>query len=117
MKNEELNIEALKKLKERVEKKIARTQRDIEHLIELTQPIAPENSLGRLTRMDALNNKSVNEATLRQAKFNLGKLELALQRIEQQDSTFGLCSTCHAPIPIARIMLMPESENCVKCAK
>lgn len=117
MKNSELTKEALAKLKVRVEKKLARTKDDIVHLTELTQPIAPENSLGRLTRMDALNNKSVNEATLRQAQYNLGRLEHVLHRIENEDPTLGTCATCNEVIPLPRIMLMPESENCVKCAK
>ena len=35
---------------------------------EITKPIAPENAIGRISRMDAINNKSVTEAALRQAK-------------------------------------------------
>ncbi len=109
--------EELVRVKARVEKKLLQTKEDIAHLMEITQPIAPENSLGRLTRMDALNSKGVNESTLRNAQYNLKKLELAMQRIEQEDPTFGLCAHCNATIPLPRILLMPESENCVNCAR
>ncbi|MCB0501895.1 MAG: hypothetical protein KDD32_04390 [Bacteroidetes bacterium] len=112
-----MNEQEHEKVKLNILKKIKRTKADISYLNELTQPIAPENSLGRLTRMDAINNKSVNEATLRQAKSKLGQLEYALQRIEQKDKTFGQCSNCQDTIPLPRILLMPESDKCVKCAK
>ena len=84
---------------------------------EVTQPIVPENSLGRITRMDAINTKSLNEATLRQSKIKLGQLEYTLKRIESKDPKFGYCSNCEDPIPLPRIMLMPESDKCIKCAR
>jgi DnaK suppressor protein len=109
--------EELEQLKVKIGKKIKRVKADIEHLVELTQPIAPENALGRVTRMDAINNKSVNEAALRQAKLTLGKLEYSLQRIENNDPAFGQCSQCGEPIPMPRLLLMPESDKCVNCAR
>ena len=36
--------------------------------LELTKPIPPENAIGRVSRMDAINNRSVNEAALRTAE-------------------------------------------------
>ena len=107
----------LEQLKSKVKRKIKSIKWDIEHLVELTQPIAPENSLGRVTRMDAINNKSVNEATLRQARATLNSLEYSLQRIENQDPKFGSCSQCQEEIPFPRLMLMPESDKCVNCAQ
>jgi DnaK suppressor protein len=38
---------------------IAKTESAIERYKELTKPIAPENAIGRVSRMDAINNKSV----------------------------------------------------------
>ena len=35
------------------------TKKDIKGLKEATKPISPENSIGRVSRMDAINNKSV----------------------------------------------------------
>ncbi|MDZ7776089.1 MAG: hypothetical protein U5L09_11085 [Bacteroidales bacterium] len=39
-----------------------RTIRRVEQLIEDTAPIAPDCSIGRVSRMDAINNKGVSEA-------------------------------------------------------
>jgi DnaK suppressor protein len=42
-------------------------------------------------------------------------MERALTMIDDPD--FGLCCECEEPIPFARLMIMPESDLCVKCAE
>jgi len=101
-------------LKIKIEEQIAETLIKIKEIEELCQPIAPDVSLGRITRMDAINNKSVAEASLRATKRKLGKLQHALSKIEHPD--FGICGVCKRPIQPKRIMLMPESSRCVRCA-
>ena len=81
----------------------------------MTKPIAPENAIGRISRMDAINNKSVNEAALIKAKQKLKNLEITLSNINEPD--FGICAKCNNTIPIGRVMLMPHSRFCVNCAK
>ena len=93
---------------------ITQTEQQIQQLEEDTKPISPENSLGRITRMDAINNKSVAEAALRTARRRLTKLQLSLSKLNEPD--FGQCSACKAPIPVQRLMFMPESTDCVRCA-
>jgi len=83
-------------------------------LKELTKPIPPENAIGRVSRMDAINNKSINEAALVKQVEKLKKLKLALSRIDETD--FGICMRCGVQIQEGRIMLMPESPYCVRCA-
>ncbi len=65
--------------------------------------------------MDAINNKSVNEAALRKAELKLNNLKVALTRIHDHD--FGICIRCEKTIPIGRILLMPHAVTCVFCAK
>ncbi len=61
------------KLKKEIEQKIIlsieKTKEEIMDYKELTKPISPENALGRISRMDAINNKTINEAALRKAKI------------------------------------------------
>ena len=102
------------RLLEKIEAEIAATEKDIASLEEKTKPIAPDDSIGRLSRMDAIQNKSVNEAALRAAKIRLTQLRHALANID--DPEFGICDMCMEPIPIGRIMLMPETRRCVECA-
>ncbi len=93
---------------------IEETEKKIKSMEDNTQPIGPENAIGRVSRMDAINNKSVTEAALRSAKTKLGKLKVALTNMEKPG--FGLCKNCGNPIPIPRLMFMPESNKCVRCA-
>lgn len=101
-------------LREKISLELQKTLKDIVDLEELTKPISPENAIGRISRMDAINNKSVNEASLRQARDKHKKLVEALSRIEEPG--FGICVRCGEPIPEGRIMLMPHSRKCVRCA-
>ncbi len=104
----------LKELEAIIKTEIKKTRDSVKSYKELTKPIAPENAIGRVSRMDAINNKSVNEAALLQSEQKLKNLEIALSNINEPD--FGICSKCNNPIPIGRIMLMPHSRFCVNCA-
>ena len=81
---------------------------------EICKPIAPENAIGRISRMDAINNKSVNEVALKKAEEKLKQLQQIEKKIESKN--FGKCIKCNKPIPIARILIVPESNKCVHCA-
>ena len=102
-------------LKERIEEKIKVVHEDIASYELLTKPISPDNAIGRLTRMEAINSKSINEAALKKAKETLAKLERSLAIIDTAD--FGLCRVCEEPIPFARLTIMPEADLCVQCAE
>lgn len=100
---------------EKLNKEIAKTERLVIEYKEMTQPIAPDVSLGRLTRMDAINNKSVVEAALRQAEEKLDKLNYVFNNLDSP--SFGKCKKCGVEIPPARILIRPESIYCIKCAQ
>lgn len=108
-KKNEPNIEALLKVE------IGKTKNVIKEYKELTKPISPENAIGRISRMDAINNKTINEAALRKAETKLKNLEYALGNVNEPD--FGKCARCKKQIPIQRIVLLPQSRFCVNCAK
>ena len=103
-----------KNIKEKVLQEIEKTNLSVSDYRDLTKPISPENAVGRISRMDAINNKSVTEAALRQAESKLKNLNLVLNAIDSKD--FGICLKCQKPIPIGRILLMPQSRFCVNCA-
>jgi len=63
----------LKELYALIENKISETKEEIRELRELTKPVSPDNAYGRLSRMDAINNKTINEAALREKKQILQK--------------------------------------------
>ena len=97
-----------------IKEDIIKTELTIKNYKELTKPIAPENAIGRVSRMDAINNKSVNDAALKKAEQKLNNLNIALSNIKDPD--FGLCFKCKSTIPIGRILLVPHTRFCVQCA-
>lgn len=101
-------------LKKTITELIKKSENDVIEIEKVTQPVSPENSIGRVSRMDAINNKSVMEAALRNKKAKLSKLKIALSKIEEPG--FGKCAHCGGMIQKARIMYMPESSRCVRCA-
>ncbi|MFC4722978.1 TraR/DksA family transcriptional regulator [Geojedonia litorea] len=94
---------------------ILKTEKSISDYKELTQPISPNDAIGRVSRMDAINNRSINEASLRQAEIKLANLQRALSRLDEPE--FGICLKCKHPIPLGRILIRPESFLCVQCAR
>lgn len=101
-------------VKSRIESEITKTQEKIAELEEMTNPVAPDDAIGRISRMDAINNKSINDAAMRKAKDKLKGLNFALSRVD--DPEFGQCAKCKGEIPLPRILLMPQSRFCVNCA-
>ena len=95
-------------------KELDKSKKAIDQLKELTKPIAPENAIGRISRMDAINNKSVNEVSLRSLEAKVKRIELSLQKVN--DADFGICRKCKTAIPEGRLFLMPGATLCVSCA-
>jgi DnaK suppressor protein len=110
-----MNQEKRKELETLIESEIEETKKAIEDYKEMTQPVAPDDAIGRVTRMDAINNKAVAEAGLRQTEEKLNKLQFALSKIDSDE--FGVCRRCWGEIPLKRLALMPQSLFCVNCAK
>ena len=102
-------------IEQKILKEITRTEKLIVEYKEMTKPVAPDDAIGRISRMDAINNKSVTEASLRQAEEKLLNLKRVLSLVGTSD--FGICIKCGKPIPAGRILYRPESLTCVNCAR
>jgi DnaK suppressor protein len=109
-----MKLEEKQELKRKIEEAIDAQRTLIDSLSETSKPVAPDNAIGRLSRMEALNDRAVSEASLNAARHKLSRLENALGKIGQPD--FGICVSCDKPIPPGRILLMPEATRCVPCS-
>jgi len=103
----------IKEIEKIISKELNETLISINEYKELTKPISPENSIGRVSRMDAINNKSVMEESLRKLEAKYEKLKFIKTQTQNED--FGMCLKCKNQIPLRRIMIIPESRFCVKC--
>ncbi len=92
-----------------------RYHQQVAQLAEDTAPEAPDCAVDHASRLNAFNNKSINKTALANATDKLRNIEESLARIASGD--FGICKSCGAPIAPERLMAMPESLYCIKCAQ
>ncbi len=102
-------------IKAKIRDEIAKTEELIKDYEDMASPVAPDNAIGRISRMNAINNKSISEAALRQAREKLQKLNYVLGKVGSDD--FGKCHKCGKSIPLGRLLIKPESLYCVQCAR
>jgi len=76
--------------------------------------ISPDNAIGRLTRMEAIQAQSISEAGKGRQKKRLALVERALKAVE--DGSYGLCALCGEKIQTGRLKIRPESRVCMRCA-
>jgi DnaK suppressor protein len=107
--------EQLDEIEDRVLADIFQLEERIQHLEETTKPISPDKGLGRLTRLDAMQDKSVKEAALRQSIETLSKAKYALSQLYRKG--FGKCGICGKEIPFERLLAVPHANICVSCAE
>jgi DnaK suppressor protein len=72
-------------------------------------------AVGRLSRMDELQNQAMAKSLREREQQRLGDLQRALERIET--ATFGLCASCGGEIPYARLEAFPEAPTCMPCSR
>ena len=101
-------------IKETIEQELEKLEEQIETLKEKTKPIAPDCSLGRLTREEAMNEQMMNKKVLNESTLRQIRLKNALKRVEHE--MFGICVECEEPIAVGRMLVRPESVRCVDCA-
>ncbi len=109
-----MTTEEKKQLKAVMEKKRDELVALIQELKEATRPMGLDSSVGRLSRMDYINNKSVNEEGLRKAENDLIALNKWLYLYDTEK--FGKCTRCGNEINIKRLLYMPASTRCIHCA-
>ena len=73
-----------------------------------------QTSVGRLSRMDALQGQAMSKEQGRRRALELEMISAALRRIETGD--YGFCLGCDEPIAIQRLTLDPAATLCIRCA-
>ena len=105
----------LKKMK----KRLLDRRSELEHVIEASADTNTETELdqqriGRLSRMDAMQQQAMEEETHRRRDQELARIEAALKRIDDDD--YGYCNACDEPIAIKRLENDPATPLCIECA-
>ncbi len=78
-------------------------------------PVAlDQQSVGRLSRMDALQSQAMAQAADRRRQARGGLIAAALARMEEGE--YGYCSECGEFIGLKRLEFDPAAARCVDCA-
>jgi len=70
-------------------------------------------SVGRLSRMDAIQAQSMALAVGKRREEQLARIAGALRRMESDD--FGYCFLCGEEIGLDRLQFDPTTTRCVNC--
>ncbi|QDA36297.1 TraR/DksA family transcriptional regulator (plasmid) [Paracoccus liaowanqingii] len=82
--------------------------------VEARKPVElDQQSVGRLSRMDAMQNQAMASAVDVRRHARIGAIHAALARIDTGE--FGTCEDCGDPIPVKRLELDPTFTRCVGC--
>ncbi len=88
---------------------LSQLSKEARDIVELDQ-----QAVGRLSRMDAMQQQAMAEAQERTRNLDLTWIEMANRRLTDDD--YGYCVNCDDEIPDARLAIDPMAERCVKCA-
>ncbi len=73
-----------------------------------------QQSVGRLSRMDAMQVQAMAEAQERRRRCERVRVEQALERLA--DGEYGYCGQCGEEIGFKRLDFDPAIQTCIKCA-
>lgn len=73
-----------------------------------------DTSIGRLSRMDAMQNQQMALELRRRRENQLLRIDNAFKRMDQ--GRYGKCGKCGNPIDEERLEVFPDVVTCVSCA-
>ena len=79
-----------------------------------TKPVTlDQQSVGRVSRMDAMQQQQMSVATREQAALLLKDISSALSRIDSHE--YGYCQDCGESVGFARLQAQPQALLCLDC--
>jgi DnaK suppressor protein len=95
--------------------RLAAIEEELIGLIDDTAAIAPDVSIGRLSRLDSMQQQQMALANKRRLEDERNRLFESQRRIDT--GSYGHCLICHADISRERLEYQPEAITCVPCAQ
>ena len=77
------------------------------------QPVDLDEPIGRLSRMEAIQQQKMAQATRRREELRLRMVVAALEADPEDE--LGWCKRCDEPIGYGRLSIRPEAPFCVTC--
>lgn len=80
---------------------------------EQSQPVDLDKPIGRLARMDEIQQQRMAQANRRATEQRLVQIDTALGRIARH--AYGVCVACEEGIALGRLQARPEAPFCLSC--
>jgi DnaK suppressor protein len=74
-----------------------------------------QQAVGRLSRMDAIQQQAMAQATQRRREIRLTQIEAALSRLNTDE--YGYCMDCGEDIAPDRLKANPTLMRCISCQR
>jgi DnaK suppressor protein len=114
MPTEHLSRDQIAELARQLKQKQTDLESQLEHSRQGTEPVTlDQQSVGRVSRMDAMQQQQMSLATREQAALLLKDISSALNRIDSHE--YGYCLDCGEPVGFARLQAQPQALFCLAC--
>ena len=110
-----MDATTLERFKKQLEAMEAELTAAVEGKADSTAPVTLDTSIGRLSRMDAIQSQQIALGLKARQQQLLVRVRNALKAVA--NGTFGQCRRCKDPIAIERLEAQPDAVVCVKCAE
>ena len=109
-----MDVDRLAYFRKRLEELEREIREDMDANPEDSGVVELDSSIGRLSRMDALQNQQMALELKRRQENQLLRIENAFKRLA--NGQYGLCGKCKKPIEEDRLEVFPDTVSCVRCA-
>lgn len=111
---DQLTPQQLQQLREMLQAKKETLQQQLDDAVSATSVVTlDQSSVGRVSRMDAMQQQSMAVSTRAKAQASLRKVLQALRRMDNED--YGYCGQCDEAIQFNRLTVQPQASHCLNC--
>ncbi len=98
-----------------IKARLAEIAHELAAMEESTEAIAPDASIGRLSRLDSMQHQQMALAGKQRLEEERSRLVAAEFRIEE--GSYGTCLLCGDDIARERLEYQPDAVTCVPCGQ
>lgn len=101
----------LTELRDELERQLAKLEKSMTVTDEALEIVELDQSaVGRLSRMDSLQNQSLAKGLRERETVSLALIQEAIRRLDA--GTYGVCTECGADVDFGRLFVVPEAATC-----
>ncbi len=109
----ELNTAELQHFAEKLQQLKIEIEQLLSDSVDSSRPVDLGLSIGRLSRVDALQQQAMAKANREAHQRRLVLIDAALRTLK--GGRYGLCRSCEEPISLKRLEARPETPFCLEC--